>query len=273
MEFGVAATGIGALDHLGIVVADAPQSAAAFAALTGLPSPQIRDNHGEGMRARGVRYRGAPIGGGTYAAWFSLAGAGVNLMAPNGGPSPWSDHLEALGAGPCYLAFAVSDPAATLEALDALGYPTVQTGTTGSGAPYGYGDAREALGVYLEILPGRAAPGGIATPPAQDDAPRLASIGFAAADVAAVAEGWARVLGLEPPEVRDGAGGADASRAAYGSSCARSPTAGARPRSATARSPSPIARGCPRTRGRRRRGCSACISAPNRREDDRDAVS
>ena len=160
------ATGIGALDHFGIVVAGAPQSAAAFAALSGLPAPQIRDNHGEGMRARGVRYRGEPIGGGTYAAWFSLAGAGVNLMAPNGGPSPWSDHLDTLGAGPCYLAFAVSDPAATLEALDALGYPTVQTGTTGNGAPYGYGDAREALGVYLEILPGRAAPGGIATPPA-----------------------------------------------------------------------------------------------------------
>ena len=207
MEFGVAATGIGALDHLGIVVANAPQSAAAFAALSGLPAPQIRDNHGEGMRARGVRYRGAPIGGGTYAAWFSLAGAGVNLMAPNGGPSPWSDHLETLGAGPCYLAFAVSDPAATLEALDALGYPTVQTGTTGttgSGAPYGYGDAREALGVYLEILPGRAAPGGIATPPAQDDAPRLASIGFAAPDAAATAEAWARVLGLAPPELCEG---------------------------------------------------------------------
>ena len=198
------ATGIGALDHFGIVVAGAPQSAAAFAALSGLPAPQIRDNHGEGMRARGVRYRGEPIGGGTYAAWFSLAGAGVNLMAPNGGPSPWSDHLDTLGAGPCYLAFAVSDPAATLEALDALGYPTVQTGTTGNGAPYGYGDAREALGVYLEILPGRAAPAGIATPPAQEDAPRLAAIGFAAADVAAVAGGWARVLGLDPPEVRDG---------------------------------------------------------------------
>ena len=198
-------TGIGALEHFGIVVADAPQSAAAFAALSGLPIPQIRDNHGEGMRARGVRYRGEPIGGGTYAAWFSLAGAGVNLMAPNGGPSPWSDHLDTLGAGPCYLAFAVSDPAATLEALDALGYPTVQTGTTGNGAPYGYGDAREALGVYLEILPGRAAPGGIATPPAQEDALRLAAIGFAAADAAAVAAGWAHVLGLEPPEVRDGA--------------------------------------------------------------------
>ena len=205
MESGVTATGIGALEHFGIVVAAAPQSAGAFAALTGLPTPQIRDNHGEGMRGRGVRYRGAPIGGGTYAAWFSLAGAGVNLMAPNGGPSPWSDHLDTLGAGPCYLAFAVSDPAATLEALDTLGYPTVQTGTTGNGAPYGYGDAREALGVYLEILPGRAAPGGIATPPAQDDAPRLAAIGFATADVAAAAEGWARVLGLEPPEVRDGA--------------------------------------------------------------------
>ena len=197
-------TGIGALDHLGIVVAGAPESAGAFSALTGLPVPQIRDNHGEGMRARGVRYRGEPIGGGTHAAWFSLAGAGVNLMAPNGGPSPWSDHLEALGPGACYLAFAVSDSAATLEALDALGYPTVQTGRTGGGALYGYGDAREELGVYLEILPGRAAPGGIATPDPAEDAPRLAAIGFAAADVAAAAEGWARVLGLDPPEVAEG---------------------------------------------------------------------
>ncbi len=197
-------TGIGALDHLGIVVADAPESAGAFSVLTGLPVPQIRDNHGEGMRARGVQYRGEPIGGGTHAAWFSLAGAGVNLMDPNGGPSPWSDHLETLGPGACYLAFAVSDSAAALEALAALGYPTVQTGRTGSGASYGYGDAREALGVYLEILPGRAAPGGIATPDPAEDAPRLAAIGFAAADVPAAAEGWARVLGLEPPEVRDG---------------------------------------------------------------------
>lgn len=199
------ATGIGALDHLGLVVADAPEAAGAFSALTGLPVPQIRDNHGEGMRARGVRYRGEPIGGGTHAAWFSLAAASVNLMAPNGGPSPWSDHLETLGPGGCYLAFAVSDSAATLEALAALGYPTVQTGRTGGGASYGYGDAREELGVYLEILPGRAAPGGIATPDAAADAPRLAAIGFAVADVAAAAAGWARVLGLDPPEVRDGA--------------------------------------------------------------------
>ena len=199
------ATGIGALDHLGIVVADAPKSAGAFSALSGLPVPQIRDNHGEGMRARGVQYRGEPIGGGTHAAWFSLAGAGVNLMAPNGGPSPWSDHLEALGPGACYLAFSVSDSAATLEALDTLGYPTVQTGRTGAGASYGYGDAREELGVYLEILPGRAAPGGIATPDATAEAPRLAAIGLTAPDVAAAAEGWARVLGLDPPSVRDGA--------------------------------------------------------------------
>lgn len=199
------ATGIGALDHLGIVVADAPESAGAFSALSGLPVPQIRDNHGEGMRARGVQYRGEPIGGGTHAAWFSLTGAGVNLMAPNGGPSPWSDHLETRGPGACYLAFAVSDSAATLEALATLGYPTVQTGRTGAGASYGYGDAREELGVYLEILPGRAAPGGIATPDAAADAPRLAAIGFAAPDVAAAAEGWARVLGLDAPEVNEGA--------------------------------------------------------------------
>lgn len=198
-------TAIGALDHFGIVVADAPESAGAFALLTGLPVPQIRDNHGDGMRERGVRYRGEPIGGGTYAAWFSLAGASVNLMAPNGGPSPWSDHLDTLGPGPCYLAFAVSDSAATLEALAALGYPTVQTGRTGGGAAYGYGDAREELGVYLEILPGRAAPGGIATPDPADDAPRLAAIGFATADPAVTAAAWARVLGLEPPEAADGA--------------------------------------------------------------------
>ena len=204
MGFAVTATGIGALDHLGIVVADAPEAAGAFSALTGLPVPQIRDNHGEGMRARGVRYRGELIGGGTYAAWFSLAAASVNLMAPNGGPSPWSDHLDTLGPGPCYLAFAVSDSAATLDTLAALGYPTVQTGRTGGGASYGYGDAREELGAYLEILPGRAAPGGIATPDAAADAPQLASIGFVVADVAAAAEGWARVLGLDPPAVRDG---------------------------------------------------------------------
>ncbi|MYE45793.1 MAG: hypothetical protein F4X25_03375 [Chloroflexi bacterium] len=204
MEFAMTATGIGALDHLGIVVADAPEAAGAFAALSGLPAPQIRDNHGEGMRARGVQYRGEPIGGGTHAAWFSLAGAAVNLMAPNGGPSPWSDHLDTLGPGACYLAFSVSDSAATLEALDALGYPTVQTGRTGGGASYGYGDAREALGVYLEILPGRAAPGGIATPDPAEDAPRLAAIGFAVADAGAAAEGWARVLGLDPPEVAGG---------------------------------------------------------------------
>lgn len=101
--------------------------------ISGVPAPQIRDNHAEGMRARDVRYRGELIGGGTPAAWCRLAGASVNLMQPSGGPSPWSDYLEANGPGGCYLAFAVPEVPCTLEALAALGYPTAQSGNTGGG--------------------------------------------------------------------------------------------------------------------------------------------
>ena len=194
-------TGIGALDHLGLVVADAERSAEVLATVSGVPAPQIRDNHAEGMRARDVRYRGELIGGGTRAACFTLAGASVNLMQPSGGPSPWSEYLEADGPGGCYLAFAVPDVPATLEALAALGYPTVQTGNTGGGASYGYGDARAELGVYLEILPDRAGPGGAGTLQPSEGAPRLAAVGFAVPDAAAAAAGWASVLGIPTPEV------------------------------------------------------------------------
>ncbi len=126
-------TGIAALDHLGLVVADAERSAKTFSDLAAIPAPAIRDNHAEGMRARDVRYRGEPIGGGTLAAWFTFDGASVNLMEPTGGHSPWREFLDAHGSGGCYLAFAVPDVPATLEALAALGYPTVQTGNTGGG--------------------------------------------------------------------------------------------------------------------------------------------
>ena len=170
------------------------RAAAAVAALCGLPPPPIRDNRAEGMRARGVRYRGEPIGGGVRAARFALAGAGLNLLEPDGGPSPWSDWLAERGPGGCYLAFAAPDPAAALRGLAAIGFPAAQTGRTSGGAAYGYADARAALGVWLEILPLPSAP----APPPAADAPRLAAIAFDAPVAGRAAAAWARVAGLAP---------------------------------------------------------------------------
>ena len=172
------------------------RASGAVAALCGLPPPPIRDNRAEGMRARGVRYRGEPIGGGVRAARFALAGAGLNLLEPDGGPSPWGDWLAERGPGGCYLAFAVPDPPAALRALDASGFPTAQTGRTGGGAAYGYADARAALGVWLEILP--PPPAGAPAPPPAGAAPRLAAIAFDAPAAGRAAAAWARVAGGGP---------------------------------------------------------------------------
>ncbi len=224
--------GIGthAVTQVAFVVPEIERSAEACAALFGLPSPQIHDPNPADTAARGLSYRGQPLGGGCRSAFFYLDNIDLELLQPVGGPNTWHDFLEARGAGGHHIAFVVDDAETRLAQLAKLGFPTIQTGRRRIGGSYGYADATNDLGVFLELLgdpevataalderarrrareererreEARAA--ARALPPPPDFGTRmLRMIVLAVPDAARAGERFAATLGLETPDTQSSA--------------------------------------------------------------------
>ena len=142
--------------QIAYVVPDLDRTVAGWARALGLPAPELRDTRTDPElkdRPPGS-YRGEPLaaGVGLRFAFFHLDNVDLELLEPAGGPSAWSEVLEAQGAVMHHIAFEVTDAEAVLAALEEAGYPTLQRSLRATGAPLGYADAREEIGVLLEIL-------------------------------------------------------------------------------------------------------------------------
>ena len=138
------------------VVPDLDRAVVAWASALGVAAPEPRDTRTDPElkdRPRGS-YHGEPLadGVGLRFAFFHLDNVDLELLEPAGGPSVWSEVLEAQGPVMHHLAFEVADAEGVLAALEDGGYPTVQRSLRPAGTPAGYADAREELGVLLEIL-------------------------------------------------------------------------------------------------------------------------
>jgi catechol 2,3-dioxygenase-like lactoylglutathione lyase family enzyme len=137
--------------QVAIVVEDIEKASKAWAAALGLPVPEARLT-GPAEETH-VRYRGRPTEARARLAFFNLGPITLELIEPVGEPSTWRDGLGEGGAPALHhIAFRVGDAERTVERLRAQGMEVVQTGGF-RGGRYVYVDARQHLGVMLELLP------------------------------------------------------------------------------------------------------------------------
>lgn len=146
------ALGTRSVVQISVVVPDAERATEAWAAVLGLPVAAVRDPDLAEAKQRELRYFGEPIVAGARTAFFHLDNVDIEIIEPVEGPSTWSDFLDSRGGGGHHIAFEVDDAPTRLAALAEFGYPTVQTGIRRVGARYGYADATEQLGAFLELL-------------------------------------------------------------------------------------------------------------------------
>ena len=212
--------------QVAFVVPQIERSAAACAALFALPLPAIHDPNPADTVARGLTYQGQPLGGGCRSAFFYLENIDLELLQPVGGPNTWNDFLQKHGAGGHHIAFVVDDAETRLAQVAELGFPTIQTGRRRIGGSYGYADATEQLGVFLELLgdpevaaasmdeeararareererrdAARASDRALPPPPGLGTR-RLRMAVVAVRDAARAAEGFASTVGVAPPKL------------------------------------------------------------------------
>jgi len=139
------------LCQVAITVKDIEKASKAWAAALDLPVPEARlTGPAEETHAR---YHGRPTEAQARLAFFNLGPITLELIEPVGEPSTWRDGL-ASGSAVHHLAWQVRDADAAAARLQAQGIPVAQTGDF-RGGRYVYLDARERLGVTIELLGSR----------------------------------------------------------------------------------------------------------------------
>lgn len=87
-------------------------------------------------------------------AFYRLPNLEIELLMPLRGENVWKDWLTARGEGLHHILFDVSSFAKAQEQLESNGIKLVQQGPSAryEGAKWGYFDATEKLGYYIEIF-------------------------------------------------------------------------------------------------------------------------
>lgn len=137
------------LAQVAIVVRDIEASARRWAAVLGMPVPNIIITD-PGSEVH-MTYRGAPSNAQAKLAFFNLGQVQLELIEPVGGPSTWREALEKHGESVHHIAFWVEGMQRAVDFLREHSIPMCQRGDMGDGQ-YAYFDAQEALGVVLELL-------------------------------------------------------------------------------------------------------------------------
>lgn len=137
------------LCQIGLVVRNADLTAGKLARLTGItPSaPIITDDY---EKAR-TQFRGNPTRAKAKLIFFDFGQVSIEIIEPIGGPSTWSEFLEAHGDGVHHIAFSVKSTKETAESLAESGIPLIQSGVF-EGGSYKYEDSEKELSVILELL-------------------------------------------------------------------------------------------------------------------------
>jgi hypothetical protein len=93
------------ITQVGIIVQDIEAKAQAWAAVLGLPVPEIviTDSY---ERAQ-TEYKGKPSNARAKLAFFHLGQVELELIEPVGRPSTWQDQLDERGDGLHHIAFAI----------------------------------------------------------------------------------------------------------------------------------------------------------------------
>jgi len=135
--------------QIGLVVHDIEKSTRAYAALLGMPVPQIMVT--DPLEKAHTLYRGKSTEAQAKLAFFHLENITIELIEPIGGPSTWQEALENQGEGIHHIAFQVQGMDEHISLLEKQGGNLVQRGDF-TGGSYAYVDLSPQLGVILELL-------------------------------------------------------------------------------------------------------------------------
>lgn len=137
------------LAQVALVVRDIEASARRWAALLGVPVPNVITT-APGLEVEQT-YQGVPSDARAKLAFFQLGPVQLELIEPMGGDSTWQEALDRKGEGFHHIAFWVEGMQRSVDYLREHGIPMVQRGDMGEGQ-YAYFDAEEPLGVTIELL-------------------------------------------------------------------------------------------------------------------------
>ncbi len=137
------------LAQVALVVRDIEASARRWAALLGMPVPNVITT-APGLEVEQT-YQGVPSDARAKLAFFQLGPVQLELIEPMGGDSTWQEALDRKGEGFHHIAFWVEGMQRSVDHLREHGIPMVQRGDMGEGQ-YAYFDAEEPLGVTIELL-------------------------------------------------------------------------------------------------------------------------
>lgn len=137
------------LAQVAIVVKDIEEACRRWSKILGQPEPNIIITQ-PGNEVH-MTYRGQPSNAQAKLAFFQLGPVQLELIEPIGEPSTWKDALDEGGEAVHHIAFWTEDMGASAQFLQEQGIPLIQRGDMGEGQ-YAYFDAREQLGVQIELL-------------------------------------------------------------------------------------------------------------------------
>ena len=137
------------LAQVAIAVNDIEAAMARYAALLGVPLPNIYDTD-PGLQ-RNQTYRGEPSNSRARLAFFDLGPVQLELIQPIGADSAWAEGLKDAGEAVHHIAFWTENMRADKETLQAHGVEMIQRGDMGDGQ-YAYFDARDSFGTMIELL-------------------------------------------------------------------------------------------------------------------------
>ncbi|MCS6950941.1 MAG: VOC family protein [Armatimonadota bacterium] len=137
------------LAQVAIVVHNIEEACQRWARILGQPVPNIITTQ-PGNEVH-MTYRGLPSNAQAKLAFFQLGPVQLELIEPIGEPSTWKEALDQDGESVHHIAFWTEDMQSSAQFLREQGIPLVQRGDMGEGQ-YAYFDAREQLGVQIELL-------------------------------------------------------------------------------------------------------------------------
>jgi catechol 2,3-dioxygenase-like lactoylglutathione lyase family enzyme len=141
--------GTTAIAQIGIVVRDIEASSRAWAAIFGLPVPEIMVS--PPVEEAHTEYEGWRTPARVRQAFFRMGSLDIELLEPVGEPSTWNDQLVQHGNSMHHIAFRLQGMQDKLDMLAAKGIQLVQRGDY-PGGRYAYVDSTSQLGLVLELL-------------------------------------------------------------------------------------------------------------------------
>ncbi len=137
------------LTQVGLIVRDIEATTQAWAAVLGVPVPEIIITDTVDLAHTEYQQQATPAR--AKLAFFPLGQVTLELIEPLGAPSTWNDQLVAHGPSLHHIAFQVNGLANLLPVLAAQGMPLVQRGDY-TGGRYAYLDGHQRFGAVVELL-------------------------------------------------------------------------------------------------------------------------